>query len=50
MTMVVRCSCGAELRGNDDDELIERVKAHALEAHDLVLTDDQIRDMMEVES
>lgn len=49
MTKIVRCSCGAELRGNDDDELIKRVKEHALEAHDLVLNDDQIRDMMEVE-
>lgn len=50
MTKVVRCTCGAELRGDDDAALIAWVKAHAQEAHDLVLTDDQIRDMMEVEA
>jgi predicted small metal-binding protein len=44
-----RCTCGVELRGRDDADLLPRVRQHAKEAHDLDLNDDQIRDMMEVE-
>ena len=49
MTKVVRCSCGAELRSTDENELIARVKEHAASAHNLTLTDEQIRAMMEIE-
>ncbi len=49
MTKRVRCSCGAELRSADERELIAQVQAHALSAHDLTLTDDQVRDMIELE-
>ena len=49
MTKVVRCSCGAELRSTDENELIARVKEHATSAHNLTLTDEQIRSMMEIE-
>ncbi len=49
MGKVVRCMCGVELRGQDESELIPRVRRHAKEAHDLDLSDDQIRNMMEVE-
>ena len=49
MSKLVRCTCGVELRGSDEADLIPRVRQHAKEAHDLDLSDDQIRDMMEVE-
>jgi predicted small metal-binding protein len=46
---VVRCSCGVELRDQDEGELIRRVQEHAQEAHDLDLSPDHVRDMMEVD-
>jgi predicted small metal-binding protein len=49
MAKVVRCSCGVELRDQDESALIEQVQAHAREAHDLTLSDEQVRDMMEVD-
>ena len=29
----LRCDCGYEVRGNDEDELVEAIQRHALEAH-----------------
>lgn len=49
MGNVVRCACGVELREQDEAELIQRVQQHAREAHDLTLSDEQVRDMMEVD-
>jgi predicted small metal-binding protein len=49
MTKVVRCSCGLNLRDGDEQQLITQVKRHAREAHDLDLTDEQVRAMMEIE-
>jgi predicted small metal-binding protein len=46
---VVRCACGVELRDRDEADLIRRVQEHAREAHDLTLSDEQVRDMTEVE-
>ena len=49
MRKIVRCACGMEIRGEHDPELIRLVQTHAMEAHELVLSDDQVRDMMEIE-
>ncbi len=49
MSKVVRCSCGVELRDPDEDALIAHVQAHAREAHDLTLSAEQVRAMMEVD-
>jgi predicted small metal-binding protein len=49
MRKVVRCACGMEIRGEDEGELIRLVQAHARDAHEMSLTDDQVRDMMEIE-
>lgn len=49
MTKVVRCTCGVELRNGDEAALIVQVQDHAREAHDLTLSDEQVRDMLEVE-
>ena len=49
MSKIVRCACGVELRSQDEGELISRVQEHAREAHDLTLSDEQVRAMMEVD-
>jgi hypothetical protein len=49
MTKVVRCSCGLNLRDGDEQQLISQVQQHAKEAHDLVLSEEQVRAMMEIE-
>ena len=49
MTKVVRCSCGLDLRDGNEQQLITKVQRHAKEAHDLDLTDEQVRAMMEIE-
>lgn len=49
MNKVVRCSCGVEMRDQDEGELIRRVQAHAREAHDVTLSDEQVRAMMELD-
>lgn len=49
MARVVRCACGIELRDEDEQALIRRVREHAREAHDLSLDDEQIRRMMEID-
>ena len=49
MGKVVRCSCGVEMRGRTEDELIRRVQAHARDVHDLALSEEQVRAMMEID-
>jgi predicted small metal-binding protein len=49
MGKVVRCSCGVELRGQDESELIRRVQEHARAVHDAVLSEEQVRAMMELD-
>lgn len=49
MRKIVRCACGLELSDERESELILRVQAHAKDAHDLSLSDDQVRDMMEID-
>lgn len=31
----LRCDCGHEVHGHDEDELIEAIQRHALEAHQI---------------
>jgi predicted small metal-binding protein len=49
MGKVVRCSCGVEMRGRDEGELIRRVQEHARDVHDAVLSEEQVRAMMEID-
>ena len=46
---VVRCSCGVEMRSLDEGELIRRVQQHAREVHDVALSEEQVRAMMEID-
>lgn len=49
MRRIVRCSCGMQFQEEDETLLISLVRRHARDAHALELSDDQIRDLMEVE-
>ena len=49
MTRVVRCTCGVELRDAEEARLVIRVQEHAREAHELDLSDEQVRAIMELE-
>ena len=49
MRKVVRCSCGVEIRADDERDLIARVQAHAKEAHDLTLSEEQVLAMAEID-
>jgi hypothetical protein len=49
MSKVVRCACGVEIRDPDETALIARVQEHASAAHDLSLSEEQVRSMMEID-
>jgi predicted small metal-binding protein len=49
VTKVVRCSCGVEMRAREEGELIRQVQEHAREVHGLMLTEEQVRAMMEID-
>ena len=45
----VHCTCGVEIRNNDEEQLIRDVQQHARDSHDLTLNDEQVRAMMVIE-
>jgi predicted small metal-binding protein len=49
MRKIVRCMCGVEFSSTDEADLIAQVTAHAKEAHDLDLNQEQILAMMEID-
>ena len=49
MRKVVRCTCGVEIRAEDERELVARVQAHAREAHELSLSAEQVLAMAEID-
>jgi predicted small metal-binding protein len=48
-TKAVHCTCGVEIRNQDEAQLIREVQKHAQEAHNLTLSDEQVRAMMFIE-
>ena len=38
---VLRCDCGFEARAEDEEELVDQVKRHAVEAHGMTLSREQ---------
>jgi predicted small metal-binding protein len=42
METVLQCDCGYEVRAHDEAELIARVQQHALEAHRLAFSADEV--------
>jgi len=49
VSKIVRCSCGVEMRSQDEGELTRQVQAHAREVHDALLSAEQVRAMMEID-
>lgn len=49
MKKIVRCTCGVEIRDSDEQRLIRDVQTHAREAHNLTLSDEQVRAMMVID-
>jgi predicted small metal-binding protein len=49
MRKVVRCSCGIEIRAEDERTLVADVQQHAKEAHDLTLSEEQVLAMAEID-
>jgi predicted small metal-binding protein len=43
----VSCDCGKVIRERTDEELVEAVRKHAREVHDMELTRDQVLSMAE---
>ena len=43
MERLLRCDCGFEVRADDDGELVAAVQRHALEAHGMRFTPDDVR-------
>lgn len=41
MDRVLRCHCGFEARGQDEETLVADVRRHAQRAHGMALTDDE---------
>lgn len=42
MQRLLRCECGYEVRADDDTDLVARAQHHALEAHGMPLTRDDV--------
>ena len=49
MRKMVRCTCGVEMNEQEEETLILTVQRHALEAHAIELSAEQVRSMMEIE-
>jgi len=44
MTMIVRCACGFEVRGTDE-EVVPLVQQHGRDLHNMDVTPEQVRAM-----
>jgi Protein of unknown function (DUF1059) len=42
MERLLRCDCGFEVRAEDEAELVAEVQRHALEAHAMPFSDDEV--------
>ena len=48
---VIKCVCGQQLSGADDDALFAALRTHSDEAHaDLAITDEQLRQVLAARS
>lgn len=41
MAWVINCECGVQIRGETDDELVDKAQDHATNAHNMSLTREQ---------
>jgi predicted small metal-binding protein len=47
MEKVISCSCGVAIRGTEDDDMVATARQHAKEVHDMELSQEQARGMIE---
>jgi predicted small metal-binding protein len=50
MPRVVKCFCGTDIRGKDDEEIVIKAQDHAKSKHALTVTREQVLGMAENES
>ena len=48
MVYIIRCDCGIDVKGENEDEIIDNGIEHARESHAMTVTPDQIRPLIEV--
>jgi predicted small metal-binding protein len=41
----IRCDCGYEVRASDEDQLVEGIRRHASEAHDIAFSVELAREL-----
>jgi len=50
MSYIIRCDCGTDVTGKDQDEVVINAIAHAREGHAMTVTRDQVMPLVEVVS
>lgn len=48
-TWVIHCECGTDVKGDTEDEFVERARDHAKTSHALTMTKEQILGLATVE-
>ena len=48
MIYIIRCDCGTDIKGRDEDEAVTDAIEHAREGHAMTVTREQVRTLVEV--
>jgi predicted small metal-binding protein len=48
MTYIIRCDCGTDVKGQNEDEVVANGIEHAREGHAMTVTREQVRALVEV--
>lgn len=48
MTYIVRCDCGTDIKGPNEDEVVNNSIEHARDGHAMTVTPEQVRTLLEV--
>lgn len=50
MIYVIRCDCGTDIKGPDEDQVVTNGIEHAREGHAMTVSREQVRQLVEVVS
>ena len=50
MHYIIRCDCGTDIKGTDEEEVMTNGIEHAREGHAMTVTREQVRHLVEVVS
>jgi len=50
MVYIIRCDCGTDIKGQDEDEVVTNGIEHAREGHAMTVTREQVLPLVEVVS